>query len=152
MVKATTLFLILVGLPLFGFDRAQVEADAELIRIYEEESRIFKDLEWKDETIPAQWYVFWTIQALDIYSTQRGLKYDCIKEGNPLLGDRPTVPHMITHKTIFLSPYWLLQNEGIFTRKDIAIVNGIGTAVVYNNFRLLEKAKTLKTQRNNKTT
>ena len=142
MVKATTLFLILVGLPLFGFDRAQVEADAALIRAYEEESRIFKDLEWKDETIPAQWYVFWTIQALDIYSTQRGLKYDCIKEGNPLLGENPSLAHMVTHKTVFLSPYWMLQNEGVFTRAEMDFVNILSSAVVINNFSLLNKAKT----------
>ena len=147
MVKAITLFLTLAILPLFGFDKAQAEADAELIRLAEERDRIFKDLDWNQTATKRQWVFFYTIQALDVYSTHRGLKYDCIKEGNPLLGDRPTVPHMITHKTIFLSPYWLLQNEGIFTRKDIAIVNGIGTAVVYNNFRLLEKAKTRCTKR-----
>ena len=136
-----------MGLPLFGFDRAQVEADAELIRIYEEESRIFKDLEWHDTATPGQWIAFYTIQALDIYSTHRGLKYDCIKEGNPLLGERPTLPHMITHKTVFLTPFWLLQNEEIFTKRDINVVNTLGATVVYNNFRLLDKAKRRCTKR-----
>ena len=130
-----------MGLPLFGFDRAQVEADAELIRIYEEESRIFKDLEWHDTATPGQWIAFYTIQALDIYSTHRGLKYDCIKEGNPLLPEVPSIGRMVTHKTVFLSPYWLLQNEEIFTKRDINVVNTLGATVVYNNFRLLDKAK-----------
>ena len=147
MVKATTLFLILVGLPLFGFDRAQVEADAALIRAYEEESRIFKDLQWHDTATNGQWIAFYTIQALDIYSTHRGLKYDCIKEGNPLLPEVPSIGRMVTHKTVFLSPYWLLQNEEIFTKRDINVVNTLGATVVYNNFRLLDKAKRRCTKR-----
>ena len=142
MVKVTTLFLILATLPVFGFDRAQVEADAALIRAYEEESRIFKDLQWKDESTRGQWYLFWTIQVLDVYSTHRGLKYTCIREGNPLLPEVPSIPHMITHKTVFLAPYWMLQNEGVYTRTEIDFVNVIGSAVVINNFNLLNKAKT----------
>ena len=130
-----------MGLPLFGFDRAQVEADAALIKAYEEESRIFKDLEWHDTATNGQWIAFYTIQALDIYSTHRGLKYDCIKEGNPLLPEVPSIGRMVTHKTVFLSPYWLLQNEEIFTKRDINVVNTLGATVVYNNFRLLDKAK-----------
>ena len=133
--------------PVFGFDRAQVEADAALIRAYEEESRIFKDLQWKDESTRGQWYLFWTIQVLDVYSTHRGLKYSCIKEGNPLLPEVPSIPHMITHKTVFLAPYWMLQNEGIYTRTEIDFVNIIGSAVVINNFNLLNKAKTRCTKR-----
>jgi len=136
-----------VGLPLFGFDKAQVEADAALIKAYEEESRIFKDLEWHDTATNGQWIAFYTIQALDIYSTHRGLKYDCIKEGNPLLPEVPSIGRMVTHKTVFLSPYWLLQNEEIFTKRDINVVNTLGATVVYNNFRLLDKAKRRCTKR-----
>lgn len=147
MAKHITLLLILVAAPLLQSSNPQVEADAELIRLAEERDRIFKDLDWNQTATKRQWVFFYTIQVLDVYSTHRGLKYDCIKEGNPLLGDRPTVPHMITHKTIFLSPYWMLQNEGIFTQRDITFVNGVGTAVVFNNFRLLEKAKERCTKR-----
>lgn len=136
-----------MGLPLFGFDRAQVEADAALIKAYEEESRIFKDLQWHDTATNGQWIAFYTIQALDIYSTHRGLKYDCIKEGNPLLPEVPSIGRMVTHKTVFLSPYWLLQNEEIFTKRDINVVNTLGATVVYNNFRLLDKAKRRCTKR-----
>ena len=135
------LLLAVATMSLSAYDRAQAEADAELIRIYEEESRIFKDLEWQEGTREYQWFLFYSLQALDVYSTHRGLKYDCIREGNPLLGERPTVPHMITHKTVFLAPIWMLQNEGIYTRREINIYNSMAGVVVYNNFRLLEKAK-----------
>ena len=135
------LLLAVATMSLSAYDRAQAEADAELIRIYEEESRIFKDLEWQEGTREYQWFLFYSLQALDVYSTHRGLKYDCIREGNPLLGERPTVPHMITHKTVFLAPIWMLQNEGVYTRREINIYNSMAGVVVYNNFRLLEKAK-----------
>ena len=147
MVKVITLFLILATTPVLGFDRAQVEADAELIRLAEERDRIFKDLDWKEGTREYQWFIFYGLQALDVYSTHRGLQYDCIREGNPLLGDRPTVPHMITHKTVFLAPIWMLQDEGIYTRNEINFYNTMAGLVVYNNFRLLEKAKARCTKR-----
>jgi len=135
------LLLGMAAMSLSAYDKAQAEADAKLIRIYEEESRIFKDLQWHEETRDYQWVLFYGLQALDVYSTHRGLKYDCIREGNPLLGDRPTVPHMITHKTIFLAPIWMLQNEGIYTKQEINLYNSMSGVVVYNNFRLLERAK-----------
>lgn len=141
------LSLAMVPMLLSAFDRAQVEADAELIRLAEERDRIFKDLDWKEGTREYQWFLFYSLQALDVYSTHRGLQYDCIKEGNPLLGDRPTVPHMITHKTVFLAPIWMLQNEGIYTRYEINFYNTMAGLVVYNNFRLLEKAKERCTKR-----
>ena len=141
MAKHITLLLILAVAPLLQSNSPQVEADAELIRLAEEKDRIFKDLDWKEGTREYQWFIFYGLQALDVYSTHRGLQYDCIREGNPLLGDRPTVPHMITHKTVFLAPIWMLQDEGIYTRNEINFYNTMAGLVVYNNFRLLEKAK-----------
>jgi len=141
MAKHITLLLILVVAPLLQSNSLQVEADAELIRIAEEKDRIFKDLEWNEQTTDIQWYLFYGLQAADVYSTYRGLKYNCIIEGNPLLGDRPTLPHMITHKTVFLAPIWMLQNEGIYTKRELNTYNTMAGLVVYNNFRLLEKAK-----------
>ena len=135
------LLLGVAAMSLSAYDRAQVEADAALIKAYEEENRIFKDLEWHDTATPGHWYAFWTIQALDVYSTHRGLKYTCIREGNPLLPEVPSIPRMITHKTVFLAPYWLLQGEGVYTKRDLRVINTIGTVVVYNNFNLLNDAK-----------
>jgi len=127
------------------WDYEQIKADSKLLAQEKEDFGIY--LEWKDESTAFQWYLFWTIQALDVYSTQRGLKYDCIKEGNPLLGERPSVGRMVTHKTVFLAPYWMLQHEGVFTRAEIDFVNFLGSAVVISNFNLLNKAKTKCTKR-----
>lgn len=134
--------LLLVAVPMSAlqFDRAQVEADAALIRAYEEESRIFKNINWQEEASTAQWYAFYTLQALDVYSTYRGLKYDCVKEANPLLGERPGIPHMVTHKTVFLSPIWALQHEGVWTKQDLTWINTAGTLVFYNNYKVWDRA------------
>ena len=70
-----------------------------------------------------------------------------LKKANPLLGENPSVARMITHKTLFLAPYWMVQNEGLYTRTEIDFVNILGTAVVVNNFNLLNKAKTRCTKR-----
>lgn len=137
----------MAAMSLSAYDRAQAEADAELIRIYEEENRIFKDLEWQTHSTDFQWYLFYSLQALDVYSTYRGLKYNCIREANPLLGERPTVPHMITHKTVFLAPIYMLQNEDVYFKRDLRNFNAISGVVVYNNFRLLNKAKERCTKR-----
>ena len=134
------LLLVVAPMSLSAYDRAQVEADAELIRLAEEEDRIFKDLQWKDESTRGQWYLFWTIHALDVYSTYRGLKYDCVKEANPLLGERPGLAQMVTHKTIFLHPFWVLQNEGVFTKQELELYNSVGSVVIYNNYRVWNKA------------
>ena len=152
MAKVITLFLILAAAPLYAYDKVpvefdweQIKADGELIAAYEEKNKL--KLEWKDSATTGQWYAFWTIHALDVYSTHRGLKYDCIREGNPLLGEKPTLSHMITHKTVFLSPFWMLQNEGVHTKRDINVFNILGATVVYNNFRLLDRAKSKCTKR-----
>lgn len=134
------LLLAAAPMSLSAYDKAQVEADAALIKAYEEESRIFKNINWQEEASSAQWYTFYTLQVLDVYSTYRGLKYDCVKEANPLLGERPGVLHMVTHKTVFLSPIWALQHEGVWTKQDLTWINTSGTLVLYNNYKVWDRA------------
>ena len=134
------LLLVAVPMSLSAYDRAQVEADAKLIRLAKEENRIFKNIDWQEEASSAQWYVFYTLQVLDVYSTYRGLKYNCVEEANPLLGERPGVLHMVTHKTVFLSPIWALQHEGVWTKQDLAWFNSAGTLVLYNNYKVWDRA------------
>lgn len=116
----------------------QIQADAELIK--NSETNILPNFDLADDGTKTQWYLFWTIHALDIYSTYRGLQYDCVKEGNPLLGERPGLVRMVTHKTVFLSPFWLLQNEGVFTKQDLKLYNTMGSVVVYNNYKIWDRA------------
>tara|TARA_S200002703_G_scaffold159707_1_gene174236 strand:+ start:4754 stop:5182 length:429 start_codon:yes stop_codon:yes gene_type:complete len=121
------------------WDWEQIQADAELIK--NSETNILPDFDFADDVTKAQSYLFWSIQVLDVYSTYQGLKYDCVVEGNPLLGERPGLARMVTHKTVFLSPFWLLQSEGVFTKEDLYLYNTMGTVVIYNNYRVWDRAR-----------
>ena len=145
MAKVITLFLILAAAPLYAYDKVpvefdweQIKADGELIAAYEEKNKL--ELEWFDEATPAQYVAFWTIQVLDVYSTYRSLKYSCVREANPLLGDVPSVPRMVTHKTLLLHPFYLFPEEGIISKREMNWVNGLGTVVVYNNYKVWDRA------------
>ena len=52
----------------------------------------------------AQWASFVGLQLADIYTTYKGLKYDCVKELNPIVGERPSVQKMFFVKTVILTP------------------------------------------------
>ena len=87
-------------------------------------------------------YIFWTSQILDVYSTYRGLKYDCIYEANPLLGKKPEVSEMIGLKLSIIGGlgYLAKRDENFWYGWKFGA--GITTSVVTaNNFRLLRKAQ-----------
>ena len=52
----------------------------------------------------AQWTSFVGLQLADIYTTYKGLKYDCVRELNPIVGERPSVSKMFFVKTVVLTP------------------------------------------------
>jgi len=87
-------------------------------------------------------YIFWTSQILDVYSTYRGLKYDCIYEANPLLGKKPEVSEMIGLKLSIIGGlgYLAKRDENFWYGWKFGA--GITTSMVTaNNFRLLRKAQ-----------
>ena len=89
-----------------------------------------------------QWIAFWTFQILDVYSTSRALKYDCVKEINPIFTESPSNTRLVLTKTILLVP-GLLYNDywKEVTPKEINDTNMVYSVVVANNFRLLNHAK-----------
>ena len=126
MVKVITLFLILATTPVFAsvnlqvdlpWDFEQIEADGKLLQAAKQPSL---NLEYEEViATEGQFYIFWTLQVLDVYTTYRGLKYSCVKEANPLLGERPGVPRLVTHKTLFLHPIWILRNEEVINKTEM---------------------------------
>ena len=89
-----------------------------------------------------QWAVFWTFQVLDAYSTSRALKYDCVKEINPIYTEYPSDSRIIATKTLLLAPA-LLYNDAYrkITPEELDSTNMLYMFVVANNFRLLNRAK-----------
>ena len=90
-----------------------------------------------DPPSTTDWALFITLQLADIYTTYRGLKYDCVKEANPLFGKRPSVSDMMLTKTVILIP--AIQHDlrnGKLTKKSIRQINGFMAMVVGNNYNV----------------
>jgi len=89
-----------------------------------------------------QWLAFWTFQVLDAYSTSRALKYDCVKEINPLYTERPSDFRIVATKSFLILPGLLYDDYWTeVTPDELNNTNMLYSIVVANNFRLLEKAK-----------
>ena len=96
---------------------------------------------WEEPADRWMWALFWGIQLADIYSTQEGVKWDCISEANPLLPSIPTVAEMAVLKGVILFPtYGAIGYENI-TRGELVAPLLLGGLVVHNNLRLTEKAE-----------
>ena len=86
--------------------------------------------------------IFWTAQVLDVYSTYRGLKYECITEANPLLDDVPNVSEMVGLKLTIIGGLGALAKGDTNFWYGWKLGAGMTTtAVTLNNFRLLRKAE-----------
>ena len=89
-----------------------------------------------------QWLAFWTFQVLDAYSTSRALKYDCVKEVNPLYTERPSDFRIVATKSFLILPGLLYDDYWTqVTPEELDDTNMLYAVVVGNNFRLLDKAK-----------
>ena len=86
--------------------------------------------------------IFWSAQVLDVYSTYRGLKYDCISEANPFLPEVPEIHEMIGIKLFVIGGISAIaegdENFWYGWKLGAGITTGVATA---NNFRLLKKAQ-----------
>ena len=90
----------------------------------------------------AQWATFLTLQVADIYTTYRGLKYDCVRELNPIAGERPSVPKMFAIKTIVLWPAISsdIQRQAI-DPKTMDEINFLMALVAGNNYNVWHRAQ-----------
>ena len=81
--------------------------------------------------------LFVTLQFLDIYSTYRALKYDCVYEMNPFLGTVPTVPEMLTLKLI--TQYSIVEDD--LSKDTMNFLNGVSGLVAINNYQVWNRAR-----------
>ena len=112
--------------------------------------KLCKNLEIKDYPVfdmksratSGQWLAFWTFQVLDAYSTSRALKYDCVKEINPLYTESPSDFRIVATKSFLILPGLLYDDYWTeVTPDELNNTNMLYSIVVANNFRLLEKAR-----------
>ena len=89
-----------------------------------------------------QLYAFGALQVLDIYTTYRGLKYDCVKELNPILGERPSLSTMAAFKTVALYP--VIESDikrEVLDQRTMRKVNTMMFMVIANNNSVKNGAK-----------
>ena len=89
-----------------------------------------------------QWGTFVSLQLLDIYTTYKGLKYDCVFETNPLFGERPSVMKMGITKFVVLYPAVTAErNNRELSKQNMQDINSLMTIVILNNMSVVNRAK-----------
>lgn len=125
-------------LPETPFDYEQMKADAEIIK----QSKFLLNIEVEEPISTKQWATLVGLQLADIYTTYRGLQYNCINELNPVLGQQPSISRMFFIKTIVLWPAIETEIKAEkFKSKDMDNVNMLMTVVVGNNYYIMRKAQ-----------
>jgi len=76
---------------------------------------------------------FWTINALDVYTTYEGLKKPNVYEKNPLLGDKPHLDNLLIQKAIIAG--FISQNS---SKNYITTMNVGLTYAVINNYNIIK--------------
>ena len=97
---------------------------------------------WSDREKRMIDILFFSAQILDVYSTYRGLKYDCITEANPLLPPIPDLTELIGLKLVVIGGFRNLikadENFWYGWKLGAGTITGM---VTVNNFRLMKKAQ-----------
>ena len=97
-----------------------------------------KKLEFIRPPDKVDYALFFTIQALDIYSTHKATKYKCVVEVNPLLPKEPTIAEMTALKTAILAPVIITEE---MDKDTIRFVNSFTIIAAANNFDILRRAR-----------
>ena len=103
----------------------------------ENQKRLQFTPQYRDKNIWAAWYF---INALDVHSTLKGLKYSCIYEANPTLPRVPHRDHLIIHKTLLLSTIFN-PNFNFWVDSDMVTMNSLLAVAVINNYKITNKVK-----------
>ena len=98
-----------------------------------EKEFIFNFGDYKEPPTKNQMITFWTLNALDVYTTYEGLKQPGIIEKNPLLGDKPHLDNLLIQKAIIGG---FIAKNG--SKNYITFMNTRLTFAVINNYRLIK--------------
>jgi len=98
------------------------------------ERKFLQFVEINEPPSRAQIITYWTLNALDVYTTYEGLKNPNIKEGNFLLNSRPSNSALITHKMI-VAPL-VEQNMNYY---QLEFVNLMLEVAILRNLYIMQK-------------
>ena len=99
------------------------------------EKEFFLNLgDYKEPPTKAQMVTFWTLNALDVYTTHEGMrKCSTCKEQNPLLPKRPSVGELLLQKAIVAGFISKNSSKNFITAMNISL-----TFVVINNYEIIK--------------
>ena len=113
-----------------------------MIRLQLKENQNRLQFTLSDPISNKQWATFITLQLADIYTTYRGLKYNCVYEMNPVIGEQPSVPQMFLVKALVLLP--AIESDikrQALEPKTVDSINFLMALVVGNNYNVWHKAE-----------
>jgi len=119
-------------------------SDKEVVELEKKFRDNFNFIEIKEPPTRQQRIIYWTLNALDVYTTYEGLKNPNITEANPLLGKRPSLEELVVHKIILagllgenLSTYsytFLNTSLSIAVIRNVYVINTTSSCTVNFNF------------------
>jgi len=122
------LFLLLLSLGLKSeLDLTIPEQTA--VYIPPEKEFFFNVGDYKEPPTKNQMIVFWTLNALDVYTTVEGIKKPSVYEKNPLLPKKPELEELLLQKAIvagFISKH---SSKNYITAMNVSL-----TYAVINNY------------------
>ena len=101
------------------------------------------ELTFKDvRPITLTQFNFYLFQALDVYTTYRGLKYSCISEANPFVfgGQTPSVTELVLFKVIIIGLIKSMYDDEMWPQIQ-QVTNYTSSVAVANNFQVISDAK-----------
>ena len=132
----------MVKLPETEYNFEQIEKDSKLIEKAIGARRKRFRFDFQEPVEKSHVITFVVLQMADVYTTYRGLKYDCVYETNPILGKNPNVQSMLLTKAIVLTPALKLDyDKGKLTPKIMSEMNFLMYLVIANNYDVLREAK-----------
>ena len=126
------LFLLLLSIDLKSeLDLTLPEQPA--VYIPPEKEFIFNFGDYKEPPTKNQMIVFWTLNALDIYTTVEGIKKPNVYELNPILPKKPELEELLLQKTIVAG--FFSQNS---SKNYMRFLNISLTLVVIHNYEIMK--------------
>jgi len=98
-----------------------------------EKEFIFNFGDYKESPTKNQMITFWTLNALDVYTTYNGVKKPNVYELNPILPKKPELEELLLQKTIVAG--FFSQNS---SKNYMRFLNISLTLVVIHNYEIMK--------------
>jgi len=98
-----------------------------------EKEFIFNFGDYKESPTKNQMITFWTLNALDVYTTYNGVKKPNVYELNPILPKKPELEELLLQKTIVAG--FFSQNS---SKNYMRFLNISLTLVVIHNYEIIK--------------